>query len=45
MPPGVYVAVPVVVETVAVLFVVERLTDPLGVNFPVDVMADPLNVG
>ena len=48
-PAGVYVAVPDDAgDTVAVLFVVVFVlteTDPLGVNFPVDVSALPENVG
>ena len=45
-PAGVYVAVPVVVLTVAVLFSVVSVlvvTDPDGVKLPVDVNELPLN--
>lgn len=48
VPLGVYVAVPVVVETVAVLFSVAfvvTVTDPLGVNDPLNVSKLPVNVG
>ena len=43
-----YVTVPDTADTVAVLFVVafvDTLTDPSGVNAPVDVSELPLNVG
>lgn len=47
-PAGVYVAVPVVGETTAVLFdvvAVEILTVPSGVKFPVKVSSFPEKVG
>jgi hypothetical protein len=48
-PAGVYVAVPLLAgETVAVLLLVAfvvTVTLPLGVNFPVEVVLEPVKVG